>query len=117
MHIGQRQIANAWFLGKNGTVYATGTKKDAVANWSEVIQLAVGESFVVGLRKNGTVLYAGNSDDMANEIRQWRGIRRLLANPTCVLGLSKFGSYVGAGNVLYEKETNFTLDFRNERGF
>ena len=49
----------------------------SAAGWTNVVDVVAGDGYTVGLRSDGTVLYAGDDAAMARTLASWSGILRL----------------------------------------
>lgn len=77
-------------------------KKYNLSNWTNiskvVVSSQVGESIVVGLRYDGTVVASGN-DEVTNlaDVFNWKNIVNVYACPFCAMGLRSDGTLLFAG--------------------
>ena len=64
--------------------------------WKNVTAIAVGDKFTVGLKQDGTVVYAGDDSNL-DALNSWTDIVSICAGNTYVLGLKSDGTVVSAG--------------------
>lgn len=64
---------------------------------STIKQVHIG-NFTVGLRHDGTVLFAGNDSSSAAQISAWKNIKSVTGSANHALGLRKDGTVCSAGN-------------------
>ncbi len=69
----------------------------AVAAWTDVVQVDAMDGDVVGLRADGTVLYAGEHAWMARQIPAWTGVARIALGEDCCIALFPDGHVEMAG--------------------
>lgn len=93
----------------NGTVliygddYLIESNKIDVSNWTDIIDIAVGVNYIVGLKSDGTVIATGSNTYKQLEVGDWKDIKSIAVsdNPdgAChTLGLKADGTVVAAGN-------------------
>ncbi len=99
-------------VNKNGKVYVTGrnaaTISTEIANnsdkWKDVYKVAVGggegkeDGFVVGLKKDHTVIVAGKCQNGVNLVENWSNISDISAGDYHVVGLTSEGQVVASYN-------------------
>lgn len=97
-------------LYENGTVSAVGFNKNGecnVNNWTEIQKVVCNEGITVGLKRNGTVCVAGNSE-LVNKCNSWSNIVDIIASGTTIVGLKSNGKVVAVaisdGNHEYVNE-------------
>jgi len=68
-------------------------------NWdfTEIRQLYIGD-FTVGLKQDGTAIFAGNDAGTAAQISTWRNVASMSGSASYVLGLTADGHVYSAGN-------------------
>lgn len=49
----------------------------SAAGWTNVVDVIAGDGFTVGLRSDGTALFAGDDADMARALASWNGVVRM----------------------------------------
>lgn len=74
-----------------------------VKDWSDITSLIASYGFmtcegVAGLRKDGTVVYAGDNSIIKDTVSTWAGVKKLFFNGDCLVGLCFDGSVLFAGN-------------------
>ena len=84
-------------LRSNGTVRASDEKIRGVAQWTEIVDIAVAGKVCLGLRADGTVLMAGGFGNQKNHIENWTDIVSIAAKANCIAGLK------ADGTVLFDK--------------
>ena len=93
---------------QSGRVYVRGmnTFEKDVSSWAGIISLASGAHHILGLRGDGTVLYAAErlGRSLFTEIQAWRSIVAIAAAGDRSLGLKSDGAvlYAGSKNDLWE---------------
>ncbi len=92
-------------LYADGTVFGSGHNGSFqlnVENWNNVVQVAVGEGFTVGLHKNGEILYAGSSAHFEiTQLFEWTDVVYIAASNSHVLGLTYDGDVLAIGDNAY----------------
>ncbi len=89
----------------DGTVAAAGTQAAAcqVSAWHDIVQIAAGSDYTVGLQKNGNVVFAGlNTYGIKEEVNKWKNIVKVATAKEFVLGLRSDGTVVMAGEYTFE---------------
>ena len=93
-------------LMDNGTVkpvvtsaYAAEFGRTQTESWSDVADIAVGESHVVGLLSDGTVIAAGSNHAGQCDVEDWENIVYLTAGRNCTLGITADGDLMMAGSL------------------
>ncbi len=62
-------------IKKNGTVVTTNVDfQNGVKNWNNIISVCTGSDYIVGLKKDGTVVAAGNNDYGQCNVSGWTNI-------------------------------------------
>jgi len=91
-------VGNAvYIIGEDGDLYLYNPFEDeikTIPEWNDLIFMDSNFSCVIGLRKNGTVMYLGN---VAEECLQWKGLKAVAAGAGHVVGLQKNGTVVAVG--------------------
>lgn len=87
-------------LKSNGTLVTAGYNNQCdVENWTDIVQIAMGNNnFVVGLKSDGTLVAAGDNTYGQCDIGNWNGIVQVAAGVYHTLGLKSDGTVVGAGS-------------------
>ncbi|MBR6616065.1 MAG: protein kinase, partial [Lachnospiraceae bacterium] len=67
--------------------------------WEGIVQVAVGESYVAGLRADGTVIAVGQNYMGQCDVEEWTGVAKIIAGDTCTIGIKKDGSLLVAGRL------------------
>ena len=93
-------------LMDNGTVkplvtsaYAAEFGRTQTESWSDVADIAVGESHVVGLLSDGTVIAAGSNHAGQCDVEDWENIIYLTTGRNCTLGITTDGDLMMAGSL------------------
>lgn len=105
--------ANTAALDKSGKVYVCGADEELqdAKNWNDIQKIALGTHHILGLKKDGTVVAAGDNDDEQCDVGSWNGIVDIAAGEYHSLGVTSQGTVVAAGSSLYgECET---ADWKN----
>ena len=93
-------------LMEDGTVRALITSEHAeefgrtqTESWSNISDIAVGESHVAGLLSDGTVIAAGSNHAGQCDVEDWENIVFLTAGRNCTLGITADGELKMAGSL------------------
>ena len=73
-----------------------------VSQWQDIVDVAAGGTFTVGLVSDGTVVVTGSDADGVYAAKDWTGIVAIAAGERSVVGLKADGTVVAAG---YNNET------------
>ena len=73
--------------------------KTQVNGWSDIQDISVGMSHVVGLRRDGTVIAAGSNHIGQCDIEDWENIVSVTAGNNCTLGITADGELKIAGMI------------------
>ena len=90
-------------LKPNGTVLAVGDNSNGQCDvspengWTDIVAIAAGLNFTVGLKKDGTVITTPQEDYAAYPMSQWEDIVAISAGTGVTLGLKVDGTVVAAG--------------------
>lgn len=68
-----------------------------VKDWNDITQISAGESHIVALKKDGTVLATGNRDEKQCSVKSWSNITAIDAGGNCTVGVKKNGTVVATG--------------------
>lgn len=79
-----------------GQTYS-GIKISDSERWNDLIDVAAGEQFVVGLKSNGDVIADGHDGDHQIDANGWKGIIAIDAGSRFVVGLTKTKELIFAG--------------------
>lgn len=71
---------------------------DGVAAWTDVVQVEAAGTYALGLRSDGTVLYAGGDRTMARQVAAWSGVKDIAAQAECSIALFDDGHVEMAGH-------------------
>ena len=87
-------------LKNDGTVSLEGVdcSKYNVSEWRNVVQIALGLYFVVGLKSDGTVLVEGKNFQNQKDAESWKDIVQISASDSHILGLTISGKVLAAGD-------------------
>lgn len=67
------------------------------SKWADIIKIAAGESHVVGLRKDGSVVAAGLNRNGQCNVKNWGNIIAITCSPYGTIGLKEDGGIVACG--------------------
>lgn len=99
---GTREKQTLIGLGKNGTVVML---PDAgipnAGSWTNLIDIAAGRDFVVGLRTDGTAVAAGADQMLQAQVETWQNIVAIDAGDEYCAGLAEDGTVMFAGDYRY----------------
>lgn len=77
--------------------------KSELVNWENIISLSAGPWGILGLRKDGTVIYAGYlSGEGRKKLSRWRNIVQVSASEPCLVGLRKDGTVLVDDDLMQE---------------
>lgn len=71
---------------------------DGVEAWSDLQDVSAGYGYVLGLKRDGTVLYAGPADSYTAVCGDWTNVNDLSAGNGYALALKNDGTVLSAGN-------------------
>ena len=71
-------------------------------DWEDVVRVEAGENFTLGLRRDGTVYFAGADKAHAAQVAAWRDVVDISAGPRFCVALMRDGSVAMAG--IYSEE-------------
>ena len=84
---------------KNGTVLAAPDKLAALtASWQDIRKVAVGADWVLGLKRDGTVIAAGIDGRTPPDVSGWTDITDISNGHTFCVGVKQDGTLVFAGD-------------------
>lgn len=94
--------APVYALLENGCVYPLKGAAKEVKTWRDITQVVIhdnvtGGNTVFGLKKDGTVLAAGNVSKEESAVSEWKDIISILDGSTCLFGLKKDGTVLCTG--------------------
>ena len=96
--------SHAVAIRSNGTVVAKGDKSDGkcdVEGWKEIVAVAAGWDFTVGVRRDGCVVFAGkdySAEGHPIDLTSWHDVVDVSATGYAVMGLDAYGYvYVSGG--------------------
>lgn len=102
----QMALADVLALMEDGTVrsliandYSVMFGRTQTEGWSNVSDIAVGESHVAGLLSDGTVIAAGSNHAGQCDVEEWKDIVYLAAGSNCTLGITADGELKMAGSL------------------
>lgn len=70
--------------------------------FSNIIQVAAGDSFIAGLNSNGTVSIVGD-EKISNEVSKWTNIKYIAAYDNYIIGINSSNIIYGAGDNSYNQ--------------
>ena len=71
-----------------------------VSEWTDVVAVSAGSKHVVGLRQDGTVVFAGDNAS-GGECRKWTNMRAVAAGGGHTVGLKDDGTVIALGSNVY----------------
>ena len=77
---------------------------ELLADWSDIIDIRLTGRYVLGLKKDGTVLLANFSGDVDLDVSQWQGIIAIGAGKDWCVGLKEDGTLIFEGDHLFMGE-------------
>lgn len=77
---------------------------ELLADWSDIIDIRLTGRYVLGLKKDGTVLLADFSGDVDLDVSQWQGIIAIGAGKDWCVGLKEDGTLIFEGDHLFMGE-------------
>jgi alpha-tubulin suppressor-like RCC1 family protein len=89
-------------LKEDGTVVATGKNKESqcnVSEWTDIVKIAAGHGFTVGLKKDGTVVCTEQFGKF--DFFGWNDLADIFAGWNYVIGIKRDGSVISVGNNQY----------------
>ena len=74
-------------------------------NWHEITMIAGGESHVLGLRMDGTVVAAGSNSFKENNVSSWKNVKKIFATDDTSFAITHSGEILSTGkNYLREQD-------------
>lgn len=104
---GSMQYECALYAGvrQDGTVLAAPEKLAAlVSGWDDMADVQLAPTYVLGLRRDGTVLSASVNGDFAPDVSAWRDITAIAAADDYCVGVRSDGTLVFAGEHIFMRE-------------
>lgn len=89
------------FVLEGGRVKATGESgvlENLVATWTDMLQVAVGNGFAIGLRENDTVVSIGAPTNEELRVSGWNNVAAICVGGSHILGLCKDGTVLTDGS-------------------
>ena len=97
-------------LLESGSVVAAGDNSNGACNvsfWSDVVAVAAGADFTLGLKSDGSVLLAGEvNDSFARTVESWQDIISVNARSDTAVALKSDGTVLVAGGSVPQSELN-----------
>lgn len=95
-------------LGAGGTVVTAGADTASygqcdVTGWTDIVSVAAGSCYSVGLKSDGTVVATGYNKDGQCDVSGWSDIVAIAAGPAHTIGLKRDGTVVAAGYNGYDQ--------------
>ena len=95
-------VANGWSgwstVGSSSINYNDGGGNECkVSGWSQVTDIAAGDSLTVGLKSDGTVLVANGYDGDEYNVSGWNSISEISVGERHIVGLKSDGTVVATG--------------------
>ena len=75
--------------------------EDQLGEWTDIVDICVSYDYVMGLKKDGTVVMAPFKDGVAMDVSHWRNIVDIGAGSDWCVGLKDDGTLVFAGDHVY----------------
>lgn len=102
---GHRDYSPIYYL-KNGETWIRNFKicdygQSNVENWTNIIDIFACTKHTIGLRKDGTVVAAGDNSYGQCNVEDWTDIADIYALSDCTIGLKKDGTVVATGDNSY----------------
>ncbi len=85
----------------NGRVKATGESsvlENLVATWTDILQVAVGNGFAIGLKEDNSVLSIGAPNNEELSVSGWENVAAICVGGSHILGLCKDGTVLTDGS-------------------
>ena len=87
---------------KDGTVLAAPVElSDLIGSWTDMAKIVIGENWVLGLKRDGTVLSAGLAGANPPDVSGWSDIMDLGTGRDYCVGVKSSGSLVFAGDHVF----------------
>ncbi|MBR5960288.1 MAG: hypothetical protein IKZ98_04775 [Clostridia bacterium] len=87
---------------KDGTVLAAPAElSELIGAWTDMAKIVIGENWVLGLKRNGTVLSAGMAGTTPPDVSRWSDIMDLGTGRDYCVGVKSSGSVVFAGDHMF----------------
>lgn len=77
---------------------------ELLADWSDISDIRLTDRYVLGLKKDGTVLLAAFCDGVDLDVSQWQGITAIGAAKDWCVGLKEDGTLIFAGDHMFMNE-------------
>ena len=91
-------------LKSDGTVSMSPRRADMLSeNWTDIVKISLGGSYVVGVKKDGTAVCAGTNSDIIDDVAEWTDIVNVSCADTYCVGLKANGTLVFAGDFEYDR--------------
>lgn len=98
-------------LTENGNVKVTGDTSemnlDDVAAWDHIIDIAVGQNFIVALKYDGTVVSDGHKTNERCNVADWKNVVDIDAGWSFTVGLTRDGELLFTGVVPQEMKDDY----------
>lgn len=89
-------------LSESGKVYLSGANNfyliQEVEDWNDIVSISTKGNFIIGLKKDGTVLYAGEKGDSKIDTSIWHDIISISAGEQYFVGLNRDGTLIAQGH-------------------
>ena len=70
-----------------------------VEKWTDIVAIAVGDSHVVGLKSDGTVIAAGSNSAGQCDVSSWKDVKKIWADRKATIALKNDGTMYSAGDI------------------
>lgn len=105
---------NLLILMDDGTVECESSNNNflGIYKWRNVVDVACGNTFVAGLKKDGTVYVESNDKDISNEAKKWENIIAISSSGECLVAYDGEKIYAVGDNeyLVTKKEEAKTLN-------
>lgn len=90
---------------KDGTVLAAPEELDRlIGSWTDMVKIVIGDRWVMGLKKDGSVLSAGFAGVTPPDVSGWKGIADIGTGYDYCVGIREDGTAVFAGDFVFMRE-------------
>ncbi len=89
------------FVLDNGRIKATGKSsvlETLVATWTDMLQVALGNGFAIGLKENNSVVSVGAPTNEELSVSGWRDVVAICVGGSHILGLCENGTVLTDGS-------------------
>ncbi len=91
-------------LLEDGTVKMSPRRAEMLTDgWTDLVDIGLGSTYVVGIRSNGTALAAGRMESIIEDVAEWTDVVSVSCADNYCIGLKKDGTLVFAGDFEYDR--------------